>query len=132
MELGRHSFHHQLRPAPCPECQQMPIGGMTPGGLYMIRCKNTNHANMSQEGTEARAIEKWNEWVLQTQKIRAARNPKDYFWFLRLRADVLKCCGNPDNLVVVASGNGNMLATCTKCNRKHRYMHSEPGIYGLN
>lgn len=101
-------------------------------GMYVVRCRNKIHTNESIEGTEGHAIEKWNEWCESIEKKRASFNEKDDFWFLRLRADVLKCCGNPDNLEIVKNPNGTSLATCKKCGRRHHVMHSEPGIFGFN
>lgn len=132
MELERYTFHHSVKPFPCPDCQQMPIGGMTATGSWVIRCRKPEHSNPSVEISEKLAIEKWNEWCLSTQQNRAKLNAKDYFWFLRLRADVLKCCGNPDNLDVVMFPNSSMKATCKKCGRAHRTMIAEPGIFGFN
>lgn len=51
---------------------------------------------------------------------------RDHFWFLRDRADVLKCCGNVDNLVITEFPNKTMLGQCKKCGRKHRKMMAEP------
>lgn len=110
----------------------MPIGGMTQDGQWVLRCRNPAHANVSAERTEQTAIEKWNEWALQIQQNRARLNPRDHFWFLRLRADVLKCCGNPDNLQVVQFPNASMKATCKKCGRSHRTMLAEEGLFGFH
>lgn len=132
MELSiGNAVHHSLKPFPCPDCQKMPIGGMTPMGQWAIRCRNPVHTNESVESNEKSAIEKWNEWALQIQQDRAKVNARDHFWFLRLRADVLKCCGNPDNLDVVKFPNNSLKATCKKCGRAHRTVIAEPGIFGF-
>ena len=58
----------------------------------------------------------------------AGTDPRDHFWFLRHRADVLKCCGNVDNLFIQDHGNKTYTGTCTKCGRVHRKMVAEPGV----
>lgn len=57
----------------------------------------------------------------------AGTDARDHFWFLRQRADVLKCCGNVDNLNIVDNGNKTMTAICTKCGRRHHKMIAESG-----
>jgi hypothetical protein len=52
---------------------------------------------------------------------------REKFAYLRLRADVLKCCGVVDNLRIVEYGNRNLRAVCIKCLRKHRLITCEPG-----
>ena len=133
MEQQRYTVHDsvKLRPYPCPDCQQMPIGGMAATGAWVVKCRNPVHSNSSVEMSERLAVEKWNEWALQIQQERAKVNAKDHFWFLRLRADVLKCCGNPDNLDVIHFPNNVMKATCKKCGRSHRTVMAEPGIIGF-
>jgi len=59
----------------------------------------------------------------------AGTDLRDQFWFLRHRADVLKCCGNVDNLLIEVFPNKSALAICKKCGRKHRKMLAEPGNY---
>jgi len=62
-----------------------------------------------------------------TIKKPAGTDLRDHFWFLRHRADVLKCCGNVDNLHITEPTHGSMLAICKVCGRKHRKMIAEPG-----
>lgn len=49
------------------------------------------------------------------------------FEYLKSRADVLKCCGNVDNLGVTSPQADVLLATCAKCGRRHRKMKVDPG-----
>lgn len=55
---------------------------------------------------------------------------RERFAYLRLRADVLRCCGIVDNLRIVEYDNRNMRAVCVKCYRKHRIVTAEPGHFG--
>ena len=59
----------------------------------------------------------------------AGTDLRDHFWFLRHRADVLKCCGNVDNLLITEFPNRSMLAICKVCWRKHRKVLAEPGKF---
>ena len=103
---------------------------MNSKGQWVVMCRNPAHTNRAIQRTEKQAIEHWNEWCFVVQSRRGKQNPKDHFWFLRLRADVLKCCGNPDNLDVVQFPNQSIKATCNKCNRVHRTMIAEQGTIG--
>jgi hypothetical protein len=49
------------------------------------------------------------------------------FAYLRERADVLRCCGNPKNLVVQRLRPDLLRAVCTRCGRGHRKFLCEPG-----
>jgi hypothetical protein len=49
------------------------------------------------------------------------------FAYLRKRADVLKCCGEPRNLQVTSPQKDVQIAICKVCARKHRKMYCEPG-----
>lgn len=49
----------------------------------------------------------------------------DHFAFLRQRADVAACCGNPDNLFVVNERHDLQRAVCKKCQRVHRRLIAE-------
>lgn len=55
---------------------------------------------------------------------------RDYFVYLRYRADVLKCCGVVDNLRIIEYDNRNLRAVCVKCLRKHRLLFAETGHVG--
>lgn len=69
--------------------------------------------------------------LIKTEKV----DKRDLYWFLRHRADVLKCCGNVDNLQIEVFPNKTMRATCIKCGRRHWKMVAEPGgsdaIFGM-
>lgn len=56
---------------------------------------------------------------------------RERFACLRLRADVLKCCGIVDNLRIIEYDNKNLRAVCIKCYRKHRIVTAEPGRFGF-
>lgn len=49
------------------------------------------------------------------------------FAYLKHRADVLKCCANPKNLVVQRIQPDVLRAVCLRCNRGHRKFLCEPG-----
>ena len=49
------------------------------------------------------------------------------FAYLKLRADVLKCCADPRNLVVQRLQSDVLRAVCTRCGRGHRKFLCEPG-----
>lgn len=48
------------------------------------------------------------------------------FAFLKKRADVKSCCGDPKNLIVTHPTPGASLAICTVCTRKHRKLVCDP------
>lgn len=60
-------------------------------------------------------------------KLKGDGKVRDDFWFLRKRADVLKCCGNPNNLAIIEVPGGSELAICKVCGRRHRRLIAEPG-----
>lgn len=50
------------------------------------------------------------------------------FAYLKKRADVLACCGDPKNLFVRTLPDGrSQLAVCKECGRRHRKMYAEAG-----
>ena len=49
------------------------------------------------------------------------------FAYLKHRADVLKCCADPRNLVVQRLQPDLLRAVCTRCCRGHRKLLCEPG-----
>ena len=51
------------------------------------------------------------------------------FAYLKERADVLKCCADPKNLVVQRLRRDLLRAVCTRCGRGHRKFLCEPGSY---
>lgn len=57
-------------------------------------------------------------------------DPREHFAYLRLRADVLKCCGIVDNLQIIEYSNKTIRAVCTKCHRRHLKIVAEPGKVG--
>jgi len=56
------------------------------------------------------------------------QDPRDHFWFLRHRGDVLKCCGKVDNLIIQELPGRGMLGICKVCGRRHRKIFAEPGV----
>jgi len=65
-------------------------------------------------------------FVIKTDEV----DQRDAFWFLRHRADVLKCCGIVDNLHITELPNKTHVAVCVKCGRKHYKMAAESGKIG--
>lgn len=55
------------------------------------------------------------------------RDLREFFAYLRERADVLACCGVVDNLKIIEHSNKTVRAICIKCYRKHRLMVAEAG-----
>lgn len=65
------------------------------------------------------------EYALKVPGTQPAGMP-DHFAFLRERADVADCCGNPDNLFVVNERHDLQRAVCRKCRRVHRRLIASP------
>lgn len=97
---------------------------------FTVKCPRCSFAVSDFE--EKRAGEKWNERVTQTRKFLAAESAADNkFAYLRHRADVRKCCANPDNLVVAQERADLLVATCGKCGARHRKLRCAPGAFSL-
>jgi hypothetical protein len=77
--------------------------------------------------SEAVAKEKWNHHAEEVRKFLAAESACDNrFAYLKHRGDVRNCCKNPDNLEIVKLRPDLMVATCRKCETKHRKLKCEP------